>query len=123
MELNLPSYNFNAIADTIRKTKEFDNGFANVIYEQLVEDIQDFDASLDNTTETGVRLISYGNTIQFSIEAIGYKDPYLIFFYGHLEDGSPIRLIQHVNQISFVLIALKRQNPEVPKKSIGFRND
>jgi len=78
---------------------------------------------LDKTKETGMRLVSYGNTIQFSIEAIGYKDPYLMFFYGYLEDGSPIRLIQHVSQISFVLIALKRSDPDKPKRPIGFRND
>lgn len=70
--------------------------------------------------EIGIRLVSYGNTIQFSIEAIGYKDPYLIIFYGHLEDGSLIQLIQHVSQISFVLIALKRSDPEKPKAPIGF---
>ncbi|CAH2213253.1 protein of unknown function [Tepidibacter aestuarii] len=68
----------------------------------------------------GARLVSYGNTIQFHITDIGYQDPYLIYFYGELEDGSPIQLVQHVNQISFVLISMKRKNPEQPKKLIGF---
>ncbi len=125
MNFNLPDLNKlnQELFDGIRKTKEYDSGFANIFFKQLIESINRFDARLDNTRETGIRLVSYGNIIQFSIEAVGYKDPYLIFFYGHLEDGSPIQLIQHVSQISFVLIALKRNDPEKPKTPIGFRSE
>ncbi|OMH22104.1 hypothetical protein AC231_09820 [Clostridium pasteurianum] len=109
------------IQKNIQKTKQYDNGFANIFYEQLVKEINDFDKRLDDSESVGMRLVTFGNTIQFNILNIGYQDPYLIYFYGELEDGSPIQLIQNVNQISFVLIAMKRKNPEEPKNTIGFR--
>lgn len=104
----------------MEKSKQYQNGHANILYEQLIKEISRFDNELDQTDEVGARLVSYGNTIQFHITDIGYQNPYLIYFYGELEDGSPIQLVQHVNQISFVLIAMKRKNPEEPKRPIGF---
>lgn len=106
-----------------RKAKQIENGYANIFYEQLVKAINDFDKELNQEEEVGVRLVSYGQTVQFHITDLGYQDPYLIYFFGELEDGSPIQLIQNVNQISFVLIAMKRKQPEEPKKPIGFSKD
>ncbi|EPM4183574.1 MULTISPECIES: DUF6173 family protein [Klebsiella] len=41
-------------------------------------------------------------------------------FIGQLEDGSPVELIQHVNQINILLIKKKRLNPDEAKRPIGF---
>jgi hypothetical protein len=114
------SRNTEELMKSMAKAKQVENGYANIFYEQLVEEINEFDKSLDHTQEVGIRLVSYGNTIQFHITNIGYQNPYLIYFYGELEDGSPIQLIQHVSQISFVLMAMKRKDPEQPKRNIGF---
>lgn len=124
MELHIPNVGMQVqdIQEKIARAKQFENGYANVFYEQLVEEINNFDNQLNQTEEVGVRLVSYGNSIQFSITDIGYQNPYLIYFYGMLENGSPIQLVQNVSQISFVLIAMKRKNPEEPKRPIGFSN-
>jgi hypothetical protein len=106
---------------TEEQKKQFETGHANIFYEQLTEEIIEFDESLNQDEEVGVRLVSYGQTIQFHISDLGYRNPYLIFFYGNLDDGSPIQLVQHVSQISFVLIAIKRKDPEKAKKPLGFR--
>ncbi|PEB73301.1 hypothetical protein COM89_23210 [Bacillus thuringiensis] len=99
-----------------------DPNLASEFYSRLVEMINDFDETLDLEHEVGMRLVSYGQTVQFHIEDLGYYNPSLIRFYGRMEDGSRVELIQHVSQISFLLIAVKRLNPEEPKRSIGFSN-
>lgn len=93
---------------------------ASEFHDRLVKMINDFDATLDQEHEVGMRLVSYGQTVQFHVEDLGYYNPSLIRFYGRTEDGSRVELIQHVSQISFLLLAVKRLNPEEPKRPIGF---
>lgn len=95
---------------------------ASEFYNRLVEMIKDFDGKLDHDLEVGIRLVSFGQTVQFHIEDLGYYDPSLIRFHGRLDDGSKVELIQHVSQISFLLMAVKRLNPEEPKRPIGFES-
>ena len=92
-------------------------------YDRIAERIRKFESSLDDQHEVGVKLASFGQSITFSISQIGYIDPLLIVFHGHTEGGDPIELIQHVNQISFVLIRLERKEPENPKRPIGFMSE
>lgn len=88
---------------------------------KLHKEINDFDLNLDIESEVAIRLVSFGETIQFGIENIGFSDPSLIIFSGHTSDGSHVQLVQHVNQISMLLLAAKRPEPEKPKLPIGFR--
>jgi hypothetical protein len=91
--------------------------------QRLIETINEFDKRLDQEHEVGMKLVTFGQAIKFHVHAIGYTNPSLIRFYGVLEDGSPVELIQHVSQISFLLMAVKRLNPEEPKKQIGFTKE
>lgn len=95
--------------------------FASEFCKKLYEEILDFDANLDNENEVIARLVSFGEAIQFSIESIGFSDPSLIIFSGHTADGSHVQLVQHVSQISILLLSAKRPEPEKPKFPIGFR--
>ncbi|WNF35044.1 DUF6173 family protein [Bacillaceae bacterium IKA-2] len=90
-------------------------------FEGLVKMINEFDQKLDEHHEVGMRLVSFGKSIQFHVEDLGYYNPSLIIFYGRTEDGQPLELIQHVSQISFLLMAVKRLSPEEPKKRIEKR--
>jgi hypothetical protein len=92
---------------------------ARALFEQLKSSIMQFENILDSEQEVGVRLVSFGQTLQFSVNRIGYMNPSLIWFDGVLPDGSTTKLIQHTSQISFLLIAMKRNN-ETPKNPIGF---
>ncbi|MNP29353.1 hypothetical protein D3C76_1223730 [compost metagenome] len=82
--------------------------------------INDFDRTLDETKEVGVRLVSFGQTLSFHITDVSYDNPSLIMFSGNLENGDPVHLVQHVSQISFLLMAMQRREPEEPKRQIGF---
>ena len=93
---------------------------ASEFHVRLISWINDFHKSLDDEQEVGARLVSFGQAVTFHIEDIGYWNPSLISFIGKNENGEPIELIQHVSQISILLVAMKRKNPDQPKRPIGF---
>ena len=93
---------------------------ASVFIEKLSDYIDEFDRNLNQEQEIGIKMVSFGQTLQFTVHNIGYNNPKLICFCGEMPDGSPVQLIQHVNQISFLLIAVQRKNPEQVKHPIGF---
>ncbi|WP_017727091.1 DUF6173 family protein [Halalkalibacterium ligniniphilum] len=97
-----------------------DPHLASDFYERLIKIFRQFDESLDHEHEVGLRLVSFGQTMQFHVEAVGYYNPSLIRFYGHTGDGTKVELVQHVSQLNFLLMAVKRLHPEQRKKSIGF---
>jgi len=94
--------------------------YASEFHKRLVKWINDFDATLDQQHEVGVRLVSFGQTVVFHLNDIGYWNPSLIRFEGVMEDGSPVELIQHVSQISVLLMKLPRNDPSKAKRKIGF---
>lgn len=93
---------------------------ASDFFKKLSHYMDQFDKSLNQEQEVGMKLVSFGQSIQFTVHNIGYYNPKLICFYGELPDGSPVQLIQHVNQISFLLTAVQRKHPEQVKRPIGF---
>ncbi len=90
------------------------------IFNELIERIQNFESKLNQEHEVGMQLVSFGMSTQFSVLRLGYIDPSIIWFEGILPDGSHVELLQHVSQISFLMVALKRDDPEKPKAPIGF---
>lgn len=96
--------------------------YASAFHRHLIEWINAFDAELDEEHEVGARIVNFGQAITIHLHGIGYADPSLITFAGRMADtGDPVELIQHVSQISILLVKLKRENPEEPKKRIGFQ--
>jgi hypothetical protein len=94
--------------------------YASEFYDRLQKRITDFDASLDDKHEVGVRLVNFGQTVMFHLESLGYWNPSLISFSGITDNGDPVELIQHVSQISVLLMKMPRRDPERPKCPIGF---
>jgi hypothetical protein len=97
-----------------------ESNYASEFHKRLVKWINDFDASLDDKHEVGVRLVSFGQAITFHLQNLGYWNPSLISFSGIMESGGPVELIQHVSQISILLMKMERKNPDKPKRPIGF---
>lgn len=94
---------------------------ASEFHKRLMQWISSFDAGLDEEFEVGVRLISFGQTLVFHLRSLGYYNPSLISFQGQTDAGDPVELIQHVSQISILLMKLPRKNPDEPKRPIGFQ--
>jgi hypothetical protein len=103
-------------------TKLAKANYASAFAQILLQKIQEFDTNLGEDFEVGVKLVSFGQTVIIAVHSIGYQDPSIIVFNGIGEDGSPLELVQHVTQISFLLTALPRKKKDEPKNLIGFRN-
>lgn len=93
---------------------------ASEFYHRLINWINNFHKNLDDEHEVGARLVNFGQAVTFHIEEISYWNPSLISFIGKNSNGEPVELIQHVSQISILLVAMKRENIEQPKRPIGF---
>lgn len=103
--------------------KNAEDGLASEFHKRLKKWINEFDAELDDKYDVGVRLVSFGQTVTFHLENMGYWNPFLISFQGHTEAGDPVELIQNVNQISILLMKLPRPDPAVPKEPFGFNKE
>lgn len=101
-------------------TESLADNLASEFCQKLYESIRRFDEQLDDAHAVGMRLVAFGQAITFSVSRIGYTNPSLIHFYGQIENGQSVELIQHVSQISFLLTAVPRVNPTKPKAPIGF---
>jgi hypothetical protein len=97
-----------------------DPNLADEFHNRLIVWINDFHKELDSEHEVGAQLVNFGQSITFHIEDIGYWNPSLISFVGKNENGESIKLVQHVSQISILLIAMKRKDRSKPKRPIGF---
>jgi hypothetical protein len=117
----LPSLdNFNFKVPDFVFTPPPNPNLASAFYERLSQWIADFDKTLDEAHEVGVRLVSFGQSVVFYLTDMGYWNPSLISFKGSMENGQPVELIQHVSQISILLMKLPRKDPTQPKTLIGF---
>jgi hypothetical protein len=89
--------------------------------EKLFKVIEEFEKKLDDKSEIGMKLVSFGQTIIIHVQGIGYYDPSLIRFIGLSSEGAdPVELVQHISQISFLLAAVPKLEPEKPRRTIGF---
>lgn len=88
------------------------------MHERIVKSIVQFESRLSETEEIGARLVNFGSRDIIMIDDVGYWGPDLVIFYGKNVDGHPVELLQHVTQISVLLVAIKKQG-DVPRR-IGF---
>jgi hypothetical protein len=78
------------------------------VCEALRSYILSFEASLDDNHEIGARLVSFGQAITFHVQQIGFTKPFIVTFVGLTETGDRVQLIQHVSQLSFLLVAMRK---------------
>lgn len=98
-----------------------DYNLADYQYEKLIEEIKLFESCLDDEHEVALKLASFGESVTIAVTSIGYYNPSLIVFDG-IVDGNKATLIQHVNQLSFLMVAVPKRNPDQPAQriSLGF---
>ena len=94
-------------------------GPAALAYARLVQYIRNFEAQLDAGHEAAMGFAG-GEAGVIRIEGVGFMDPDILSFYGRDEDGLKTQLIQHVSQLSVVLRAVPKPEPESPARRIGF---
>jgi hypothetical protein len=113
-QLPLPKHPVQSVAES---------NYASEFHARLVKWINDFDQGLDAEHEVGIRLVNFGQTIQFHLKEVGFWNPSLMIFYGTTLEGDPVELVQHVTQISVLLVRLPRLDPSKPKHRMGFNRE
>ena len=57
------------------------------------------------------------------VESIGYIGSNLVVFAGKDSSGKPLELIQHISQLSFLMMVAPKPSVEAPKRKIGFAGE
>ena len=109
----------------MRKGRERDLGYAYVMFQQLMEQVKSFEASLKDTEEVAAYLSSFGSKIIIQIKTISFINPYLIVFEGNIYGtNEKTRLVQHTTQLNvlFTAISIKPEENRPPRR-IGFHSN
>lgn len=99
-----------------------DYTMADYSHELIMEEIQEFENTLDQDHEVALMLASFGQSVTMAVTKIGYANPSTLFFYGFV-NGNPATLIQHLSQLNFLLLAVQKEDPTKPPRRIGFISD
>ena len=86
----------------------------------LYNEIQRYQASLPDTEDVAMMLVQFNQSITIFVKGIGYSGYNLVCFHGEDTEGKPMELIQHVQQLNFLLMVVPKPEPEKPKWTIGF---
>lgn len=92
---------------------------AEEVCRHLVKRVVEFEKALGEEHEVGIRLANFGVAAEINIRAITFRNPYLIEFTGLLPTGQTVSLVQHVSQLSFLLVAVPPALEQPPYR-IGF---
>ena len=111
---NMPDLSFN-IAQKIEPLVMRDYSMADWKYEKIKEQIDEFQADLLDDVDVCVALASFGTSMIMQVTDIGYQNPDMLYFYGYI-NGNQTQLIQHVSQLIFVLMAMKKEDPKRPPR-------
>lgn len=74
--------------------------------------IKEFEDALDSEHEVAARLVSFGSEVKIRVLKVGYTAPALITFWGVNDVGDKVQLVQHVSQLSILLVAAKVEKRE-----------
>ena len=89
-------------------------------FELIKHYIKEFEDSLDPEHEVGLLLTNFGQSVLMQVTEIGYEKSVMLVFKGTV-NGRPATLIQHINQLNFLLTSVDRMEQDKPKQKIGFR--
>jgi hypothetical protein len=90
--------------------------------ERIFEEIQAFEAELDEASEVGIHLVQFGPTTVIHVRRIDWYQPNLLVMHGTSGDGLPVRLVQHLSQLNFLMTRVPRLDPDAPRRAIGFHD-
>ena len=115
----LPSFNFPMPEiPEINIDSPVQHMWADEQFEILKKYIQEFEQSLDTEHEVGIMMTNFGQSVLMNVTQITYEDPVLMVFKGFVNEREAT-LIQHINQLNFMLTSIEK-DPDRPKRKIGF---
>ncbi len=115
MDFNLPQFN-PAVFVPPKPPSAY--SYSDTQFDILKEQIREFESTLDAEHDVALWLTNFGQSVLMQVTEISYRMPVLMIFKGYV-NGVESTLIQHVNQLSFLLTSVKT-DPGRPKQKIGF---
>ncbi len=114
-----PKTNFQPNLNALAEANQTALGYAHVIHDRLMAQIAEFQKGLTVDEEVGGYLAAFGRELLIHIEDVGYRNPYLIVFYGTLDKvGHRVELVQHTAQLNVLFVAVPKAGPVA--RRIGF---
>ena len=98
---------------------QFDSRSEQVAY-YLYKEIRNYQNKLPDTEDVAMSVVQFNQSITILVKEIGYIGYNLVCFHGEDTSGKPLELIQHVQQLNFLLMVVPKLEPEAPKRKIGF---
>lgn len=117
--LNVPDFS-SQIAAIEKATRDVPTRYmwSDTQFEIIRDYIERFEASLDPEHEVGVMLTNFGQSVLMNVTNITYEKSVLMIFKGYV-NGRESTLIQHINQLNFLLTSVEKESDR-PKRKIGF---
>lgn len=113
-------YSAKAKANMVDMAELQKNSIAEVVAANLYKIVTDYQNELSETQDVAMNIVSFNATTIIIVESIGYIGYNLILFSGKDSYGKPLKLVQHVSQLNFLLTTVPKPDPEAPKRKIGF---
>lgn len=88
-------------------------------HEKIMENIRDFESTLDEQHEIALLLSSFGTSTLMLVTKIEFQNPDMLYFYGFV-DGKKAQLIQHTSQLNFLITSVPKADPTKEPRRIGF---
>lgn len=114
----------NPVEEIIKKYEEQDFDypanymFSDTQFEILKRYIQEYEMNLDKKHVVGIMLTNFGQSVLMQVQEIRYEKSVVLIFKGLVNNQKSI-LIQHINQLNFLLTSIPIEK-EKEKRKIGF---
>lgn len=89
----------------------------------LCAEIIRYQNSLKETEDVALLLTQFNQDVIILVDEISYAGYNMLLFRGKDTVGKPQELIQHISQLNFLLMPVPKDEPESPKRKIGFVTD
>ena len=96
---------------------------AEAISQRLFEAIRAYQYSLPDKEDVALQVVTFGSNTTILVERIGYIGSNLVVFGGKDSSGKLLELIQHISQLSFLMMVAPKPAVEEPKRQIGFAGE
>lgn len=97
---------------------------AEYVAKHLYEQMLTYQANLPANDDVALQVVQFNQSTIILVNNIGYIGSNLVCFFGTDTAGKPLELIQHIHQLSFLLMVEPKPVQEsdqcVPKRKIGF---
>lgn len=92
---------------------------AQAIAQSIQQKLLEFQNSLSDSEDIALQAVQFGATMTIYVESVSSLGYGLVVFRGKDGNNNPCELIQHISQISVLMITVPKP-VEVPHRTIGF---